>query len=187
METKEKRERDRLDRNLERAIVFLVVAMEHSGNNPKPVILHSIRVAFLLGDQGCDPDIVIAGALHDLIEDSATTLNEIERSFGASVAQLVSANTFDKTIEDRIQRDMDMLERCQQAGKDALLIKAADILENSYHFQLDPARDLDGWLLKKMGLFLEMSRKELEGSVIWERLKMQHRKLAEMFDGDSSD
>lgn len=181
------KETDRLDRNLERAIVFLVVAMERSGNNPKPVILHSIRVAFLLNEQHCDPNIVIAGALHDLIEDSATTLKEIEQSFGAGVAQLVSANTFDKTIDDRIQRDTDMLERCKQEGRDALLIKAADILENSYHFQLDPTRDLDRWLLKKMGLFLEMSRKELEGSAIWERLKMQHWKLAEKFEGNSGD
>lgn len=181
------RERDRLDRDLERAIVFLVLAMERSGNNPKPVILHSIRVAFLLNEQSYDPHIVIAGALHDLIEDSATTLKEIEQSFGVRVAQLVSANTFDKTIADRIQRDTDMLERCKQEGKDALLIKAADILENSYHFQLDPTRDLDRWLLKKMGLFLEMSRSELEGDVIWERLKLQHRKLAEKFEGNSSD
>lgn len=175
-------ERDKIDRDLERAITFLVLAMERSGNNPKPVILHSIRVAFLLNEQNYDPDIVIAGALHDLIEDSATTLKEIEQSFGARVAQLVSANTFHKTIEDRVQRDMDMLERCKQGGKDALLVKAADILENSYHFQLDPTRDLDKWLLKKMGLFLEMSRNELDGEMIWGQLNLQHKKLAEKFE-----
>ena len=61
----------RLDRELERAIVFLVLQMERAGNNPKPVVLHSIRVALYLYDQGCGGDIVVA-ALHDLLEDSDT-------------------------------------------------------------------------------------------------------------------
>ncbi|MDP9381795.1 MAG: HD domain-containing protein [Chloroflexota bacterium] len=82
-----------LDRRIESAIVFLVFQMQRTGRNSKPVVLHSIRVALYLHDRGYGGDVVVAAALHDLLEDSDTTLAQIEREFGAEVARLVEANT----------------------------------------------------------------------------------------------
>ena len=57
------RNRD-LDHKLERAITFLVTTFQQSGNNPKPVILHSIRVALFLYEYQYPEETIIAGVLH---------------------------------------------------------------------------------------------------------------------------
>ncbi len=111
--------------------MFPVFQMERRGNNPKPVVLHSIRVALYLYDQGYGRDIVVAAVLHDLLEDSDTTPQQIEREFGPEVARLVAANSFDRDIADEEERDREMLARCGENGRAAILIKAADILDNS--------------------------------------------------------
>ena len=72
------------DLKVEKAVKFLVKAIETSGNNSKPVILHSIRVAFFLEKESYSNNVVVAALLHDLIEDSATTLKEIGDNFHVS-------------------------------------------------------------------------------------------------------
>lgn len=59
------------------------------GHNPKPVIFHSVQVGVHLYNHDYESDIVIAGILHDVVEDSETTVAEIEERFGSRVAQLV--------------------------------------------------------------------------------------------------
>ena len=101
------------DHKLEQAITFLVTTFQQSGNNPKPVILHSIRVALYLYDYDYPDETVIAAVLHDLIEDTDCTIPEIEQNFGREVAQLVAANTFDTTIVDKTQQNREMFSRCK--------------------------------------------------------------------------
>ena len=59
---------------VEKAIKYLVDAIKQSGHNPKPVILHSIRVGLFLFNQNYNQDIVIAAILHDILEDTDTTI-----------------------------------------------------------------------------------------------------------------
>lgn len=54
---------------IEEAIKFLVFTVQESGMNPKPVILHSIRVWLNLQNLGYDKDVVVAAILHDILED----------------------------------------------------------------------------------------------------------------------
>lgn len=65
------------DEAIERAMEFLVHSFESSGDNPKPVILHSTRVGMDLYDRGYEQHVVIAGFLHDLLEDTDATAEEI--------------------------------------------------------------------------------------------------------------
>jgi len=118
------------DKEIEKAIKFLVASIERSGHNPKPVILHSIRVGLYLDRQGYNKNVVIAGILHDLLEDSETTIEEIREEFGDKIANLVLVNSFDKTIKEKKKRYYESFARCLEAGKDALVIKAADVLDN---------------------------------------------------------
>ena len=83
-----------VDHQLEQAITFLVTNFQHSGNNPKPVILHSIRVAHFLYEYDYPEETIIAATLHDLVEDTDCTIIQIEEHFGREVARLVAANTF---------------------------------------------------------------------------------------------
>ena len=165
------------DKSVEKAIVFLVHAFSSTGHNPKPVILHSIRTGLYLYQQNYAQDVVVAAILHDLIEDTDVKIEEIEKEFGLTVAQLVAANSFNTAITQRNERDLDMLHRCKEGGKWALLIKAADILDNSAYFQLRADEELSRWLLQKMGYFLELSSKELAQEQVWHSLKQRYQEL----------
>jgi len=93
------------DKQIEEAIKFLVFAIQESGKNPKPVILHSIRVGLhLYNNLNYNKDIVTAAILHDVIEDTDTKIEEVKSKFGDNVAKLVEANSFDESIEDKTER-----------------------------------------------------------------------------------
>ena len=93
-----------VDKEIEEAIKFLVFMIHESGKNPKPVILHSIRVGLHLYNHGYDKDIIISAILHDILEDTEITIDEIKTKFGSNVAELVKANSVDEVIESKIER-----------------------------------------------------------------------------------
>ena len=171
------RNRD-LDHKLERAITFLVTTFQQSGNNPKPVILHSIRVALFLYEYQYPEETIIAGVLHDLVEDTDCTILEIEENFGREVAQLVEANTFNSKIADKTEQNREMFSRCQAKGKMALLIKAADILDNSHYWHLLTDKELSQWLVWKIEYFLQLSRSELGEEQVWHKLSQRYQQLS---------
>jgi hypothetical protein len=160
------------DRLIERAIIFLVTAIDESGRNPKPVILHSVRVAIHLENLGYSREVVIGAILHDLLEDTDVTSDQIRQEFSKRVADLVEANSFQKGIVDETECYKRMYDQCIQSGKDALIIKAADILDNSHYY--GPREDL----IKKMGYFVNLSRKALEGETIRGELAEQYERIA---------
>lgn len=89
-------------------------------------IAHPLEVAALLHLTGHHEPVVAAGILHDTVEDSDTTIDEIRMRFGGEIATLVSAMTEDPEIEDYRARKRAL--RCQIAryGPDATAVYAAD-------------------------------------------------------------
>lgn len=144
---------------IENAIKFLVERISKCGNNPKPVILHSIRVAFNLDTHGYCKDMIIAALLHDIIEDSDTAIDEVGRVFGQRVKKLVASCTFDKKIEDKTKRYKSNFQKAIKTGKESLIIRAADLSDNSnyYHFVKDA--QVYQRLLDKLDFFLRVSKK----------------------------
>ncbi len=58
-----------------------------------PYILHPTSVACIIVDLGMDTDSVVAALLHDVVEDTPVTLEEVEQMFGKDVANLVNGVT----------------------------------------------------------------------------------------------
>jgi GTP diphosphokinase / guanosine-3',5'-bis(diphosphate) 3'-diphosphatase len=73
----------------------------HSG---EPYINHCLAVASILADLRVPPEVVAAGLLHDTVEDTTVTLNDIRRDFGNSIAVLVDGVT-KLTNLPRVSRD----------------------------------------------------------------------------------
>jgi guanosine-3',5'-bis(diphosphate) 3'-pyrophosphohydrolase len=73
----------------------------HSG---EPYINHCLAVASILADLRVPPDVIAAGLLHDTVEDTPITLNDIKRDFGNSIAVLVDGVT-KLTNLPRVSRD----------------------------------------------------------------------------------
>ena len=80
---------------LEEAIIYATIM--HQGKVRKfggqPFILHPMEVAHILSTMTDDQEIITAGILHDIVEDTDGTLEEIEARFGKRVAALVSSET----------------------------------------------------------------------------------------------
>lgn len=76
-------------------------AVKHRGQVRKgtdiPYIVHPMEVMYILTQNDCDETTVIAGLLHDTIEDAGATPEEIEAAFGKDVAQIVAAESEDKS------------------------------------------------------------------------------------------
>jgi GTP pyrophosphokinase len=121
---------------LQRAYVF--TAKVHDGQerlSGEPYLIHPLEVAGILLDLNVDEDTIIAGLLHDTLEDTLTTRAEIERLFGPRVAFLVEGLTKIARIEFKSAREQQaenfrkMLIAMSEDIR-ILMIKLADRLHN---------------------------------------------------------
>jgi len=114
------------------AIEFAVQA--HAGQFRKgtsvPYIVHPIAVGRILAVAGCAPEIVIAGFLHDTVEDTAVTPDEIRKEFGEWVARLVCAVTESDRSAPWWQRKQGTLDKLRSADDDVLVLALADKIDN---------------------------------------------------------
>ncbi len=96
-----------------------------------PYVSHPIRVAEVLARFDYGDDVVVAGFLHDTIEDTRTTVEDIAAKFGLRVAQLVtSASEPDKSLPWRARKEHTIEHLQQEHDADALALIAADKLDN---------------------------------------------------------
>lgn len=119
---------------MEEAIRFLIQNMPREASEKKPVILHSIRVWTYLRNKWCSRDVIVGWFLHDLIEDSNLESHDIEIIFWKEVASIVIANSKNMNIESE-KRLEESIKRCKEYWTDALLVKAADVIDNYYFYQ----------------------------------------------------
>lgn len=161
------------DYELDRALVFMARTIDACGHNPKPLVLHSTRVGMALYNYGYGRAVVLAGVLHDLIEDTTLPPEQIGQEFGHEVLRLIEANTFDASIADKLERAREMYARCLAVGKDALLIKAADTLDNSRSFHLIQDEETRQYMLTRIYDLLVLSADPLRGEPVWEELHRQ--------------
>jgi (p)ppGpp synthase/HD superfamily hydrolase len=102
-----------------------------NGSGGMPYVEHPIAVAALVEAEGFGETAVAAALLHDAVEDSAMTVEEIRAEFGAEVAGMVGALSDDESIESYRERKAEHRERVAAAGEEALAIYAADKLTNA--------------------------------------------------------
>jgi (p)ppGpp synthase/HD superfamily hydrolase len=103
-----------------RAYAFADAA--HRGQRRKdgrPFIDHPVRVARLLASRGYDEEVLAAGLLHDVVEDTPVTLSELREHFGARVAELVACVTENHQLpaSERRRAYRDRLRRSPHAAR----------------------------------------------------------------------
>ena len=120
---------------------------KHSGQFRKataiPYILHPLEVLQILYSMRADTNLLIAGVLHDTVEDTDTTLDEIRELFGDDVAMLVASNSEDKSKswDERKQHTIKELETADTRVK---MLIMADKLSNIRSMAHDNAVKGDG-------------------------------------------
>src|SRR5918996_2914865 len=121
---------------LRRAYVFS--ALEHKGqvrHSGEPYLVHPLEVASILADMRLDPVAIAAGLLHDVVEDTLTTIEKIQEHFGPEVAHVVegvtkiSAIPFSSSEERQAENFRKMLLAMVDDIR-VILVKLADRLHN---------------------------------------------------------
>ena len=138
---------------------------KHSGQFRKstaiPYILHPLEVLQILYSLRADTNVMIAGVLHDTVEDTDTTLDEIKELFGDDVATLVASNSEDKskTWDERKQHTIDELANADIRVK---MLIMADKLSNIRSIAYDY---------------------DVKGDALWTRFNAPKEKQAWYYDG----
>ena len=119
-----------------------------------PYINHPIEVASVLANVGevGDPVVLTAAILHDTLEDTQTTAEELERRFGRSVRRLVEEVTDDKRLP-KVERKRRQVESAPSLSAEAKLVRLGDKICNvrdvthrpPAHWDLERRREYRDW------------------------------------------
>ena len=105
-------------------------ASRHDGQtrdgNGVPFVTHPMEVACLLHEAGYSDEVVAAGVLHDVLEETDAQGDDLKRRFGNEVARLVEAVSDDPSIEDYAQRKSALRDQVERSGDCAAAVFAAD-------------------------------------------------------------
>lgn len=108
----------------------------------EPYVNHLLEVAALLATatEGQDSELVVAGLLHDLIEDQGVSADEIAHQFGVGVAALVLEVTTDKSLPERERRRVQVAHAAHKSPR-ARLLRIADLTSNLRALRQSPPAD----------------------------------------------
>ncbi|MBI3632935.1 MAG: bifunctional (p)ppGpp synthetase/guanosine-3',5'-bis(diphosphate) 3'-pyrophosphohydrolase, partial [Candidatus Vogelbacteria bacterium] len=121
----------------DQALKFAVKAHKHQVRKTEkdtPYVYHPISVGMILRDAGFNDDVVIAGILHDTIEDTGTKAEAIEKVFGKKVRQLVESVSEDKNLSYD-ERKHNYLEVVLAGNDETKAISIADALHNLHSLE----------------------------------------------------
>lgn len=126
-----------------------------------PYINHPIEVAEILARQAgvTDPIILLGAILHDTVEDTDTTPEELEREFGREIRLVVEEVTDDKSLP-KAQRKQLQIEHAPHLSARARQIKIADKISNVRAVTSTPPAD---WPLARRLEYLDWTEKVVAG------------------------
>ena len=126
-----------------------------------PYINHPIALAEVLAREGGvgDIEVLAAALLHDTIEDTDTTEDELRKAFGDRIAGIVAEVTDDKSL-DKAERKRLQIERAAHISREAKLVKLADKICNLRDVADRPPAQ---WELARRQEYFEWARQVIDG------------------------
>lgn len=122
---------------------------QRRGADGAPFIAHPIEVGSLLYRVGAPDDVIAAGLLHDTIEKTSTTAEDLHRQFGARVATLVLAVSEDPGIARWQSRKAALRRQVAAAGREALMVFAADKVSKARELRMAAVRAPERGVLRR--------------------------------------
>ncbi len=130
------------------------------GESGEPYINHPIEVAHILAECLPEPDaaLLVAALLHDTVEDTSTTREEIAARFGEDVAALVSEVTDDKSLPKERRKAL-QVENAPHKSPRAQNLKAADKISNLRSILISPPRT---WSFKRKREYFDWAKRVVD-------------------------
>jgi (p)ppGpp synthase/HD superfamily hydrolase len=142
-----------------------------------PFVTHPVEVACLLHEAGYSDEVVAAGVLHDVLEDTDVQRAELEARFGRRVADLVGAVSHDPSIEEQAERRAALRLQVANAGECAAAVFAADKVSKARELRLRISRGRfvrdDGGKMAHYEASLEMLAELTPGHDRVDQLRME--------------
>lgn len=140
----------------------------------EPYVNHLIEVAQLIASSSdvLDTNLVMAGLLHDTIEDCGITAQELEQQFGSDVASLVAEVTDDKSLPKETRKALQVQNAPKKSSR-AQVIKLADKISNLRSILDSPPAD---WSVDRRRQYVEWANQVVRG------LSQPNRLLKAEFD-----
>ncbi len=140
-----------------------------------PYINHPIALANVLANEGGVTDVVVlsAAVLHDTIEDTNTTAEELTAIFGAKITATVLDVTDDKSLDKHVRKQR-QIEHAPHISKEAKLVKLADKICNLRDILASPPAD---WSPERKQGYFDWAAKVVAG------VRGVHPELEAVFDG----
>lgn len=144
------------------------------GAEQDPYINHPIELLNILANHAgiTDPVVLLAALLHDTVEDTDTTFEELTTQFGAEVAHVVKELTDDKTLPKATRKQL-QVEHAPHMSERAKLVKLADKTSNLRDIANSPPPD---WSVERRVEYCDWSRRVVE------QLRGTHPVLEALFD-----
>jgi guanosine-3',5'-bis(diphosphate) 3'-pyrophosphohydrolase len=160
-----------------RALAFAAHKHRHQRRKDaeaSPYINHPIALAEVLAREGgvADVDVLAAALLHDTIEDTQTTPEELEKEFGRHIASIVLEVTDNKMLKKHIRKKM-QVEHAARASREAKLVKLADKICNLRDVAARPPAK---WDLARRREYFEWAKRVID------KLRGAHPGLEAAFD-----
>jgi guanosine-3',5'-bis(diphosphate) 3'-pyrophosphohydrolase len=146
------------------------------GNDETLYINHPFAVASALCDEGgvADVELLAAALLHDTIEDTATTQDELRKAFGPRIARIVAEVTDDKNLS-KAERKRMQLDHAAEVSPEAKQLKIADKLCNLRDILASPPSNWPGFRKQQ---YFEWAKQVVD------QVRDANPRLAEKFDAE---
>lgn len=144
------------------------------GRGAVPYINHPLDLAHVLWFEGAvtDPEILAAALLHDTLEDTQTTLQELQGEFGERIAGIVMEVTDEPTINWRARKKL-QISRARLASLEAKQVKLADKICNLRSMVSSPP---NGWTVERQRAYFDWSKEVVD------QLRGANSELEQRFD-----
>jgi len=140
-----------------------------------PYINHPITLAELLASAGIeDMDVLQAALLHDTVEDTDTSFQELEKRFGKEVAGIVHEVTDNKSLPKEDRKRL-QVEHASDMSRAAKLVKLADKICNLSDVTSSPPVD---WSLERKQQYFDWAKRVVD------QMRGTHAVLEELFDAE---
>lgn len=139
-----------------------------------PYINHPIALANILVNEGgvLDIDVICAALLHDTIEDTETSPDELEAEFGEKIRAIVMDVTDDKQLSKQARKRL-QVEHAALASPAAKLVKLADKIANLRDIIHNPPAD---WSIKRKQEYFDWAKEVVD------QIRGTHAVLEQLFD-----